>query len=111
MRMTIYIGGIAAMFACLALILAVPDMQAVINGTDKTRSPPSSTTPSARRFESGDGRGHDFLHLLRHQPASGGEPSAVFLRPRRDGDQPLLRRFLLTQVPVAALFVSGVLPA
>ena len=24
MRMTIYIGGIAAMFACLALILAVP---------------------------------------------------------------------------------------
>jgi amino acid transporter len=27
MRMTIYIGGIAAMFACLALILAVPDMQ------------------------------------------------------------------------------------
>jgi hypothetical protein len=35
MRMTIYIGGIAAMFACLALILAVPDMQAVINGTDK----------------------------------------------------------------------------
>jgi hypothetical protein len=35
MRMTIYIGGVAAMFACLALILAVPDMQAVINGTDK----------------------------------------------------------------------------
>ncbi|MDF9905384.1 UNVERIFIED_ORG: amino acid transporter [Pseudomonas reinekei] len=35
MRMTIYIGGISAMFACLALILAVPDMQAVINGTDK----------------------------------------------------------------------------
>ncbi|MBC9251979.1 amino acid permease [Pseudomonas alcaligenes] len=34
MRMTIYIGGVAAMFACLALILAVPDMQAVINGTD-----------------------------------------------------------------------------
>jgi amino acid transporter len=35
MRMTIWIGGAAAMFACLALILAVPDMNAVINGTDK----------------------------------------------------------------------------
>ncbi|MGY4531087.1 amino acid transporter [Pseudomonas sp. TE3786] len=35
MRMTIYVGGVAAMFACLALILAVPDMSAVINGTDK----------------------------------------------------------------------------
>jgi amino acid transporter len=34
MRMTIYVGGVAAMFACLALILAVPDMHAVINGTD-----------------------------------------------------------------------------
>ncbi|CDF82475.1 APC family permease [Pseudomonas sp. QL9] len=34
MRMTIYIGGVAAMFACLALILAVPDMAAVISGKD-----------------------------------------------------------------------------
>jgi amino acid transporter len=35
MRMTIYIGGAAAMFACLAFILAVPDMKAVISGADK----------------------------------------------------------------------------
>lgn len=35
MRMTIWIGGGASMFAALALILAVPDMQAVISGTDK----------------------------------------------------------------------------
>ncbi len=34
MRMTLYVGGIAAMFACLALILAVPDMAAVISGAD-----------------------------------------------------------------------------
>lgn len=34
MRMTIYIGGFAATFVCLSLILAVPDISAVINGTD-----------------------------------------------------------------------------
>jgi amino acid transporter len=34
MRMTIYVGGGAAMFVCLALILAVPDIGAVIAGKD-----------------------------------------------------------------------------
>ncbi|MBV8910278.1 MAG: amino acid permease, partial [Gammaproteobacteria bacterium] len=34
MRMTLYVGGAAAMLVCLALILAVPDMRAVIAGTD-----------------------------------------------------------------------------
>jgi amino acid transporter len=35
MRMTIYIGGAAAMFTCLALILATPDIRNVISGDDK----------------------------------------------------------------------------
>lgn len=35
MRMTIYIGGGAAIFAALALILAVPDIAKVISGDDK----------------------------------------------------------------------------
>ncbi|CAM03470.1 amino acid/polyamine/organocation transporter (APC superfamily) [Saccharopolyspora erythraea NRRL 2338] len=34
MRRTIYIGGAAASFACLTLLLAVPDYQAVISGAD-----------------------------------------------------------------------------
>src|SRR5690606_2203034 len=34
MRMTIYIGGAAAMFVCVALILAVPDINKVIAGED-----------------------------------------------------------------------------
>ncbi|WP_125615569.1 APC family permease [Specibacter cremeus] len=34
MRMTIYIGGFAATFVCLAFILAVPDFGAVITGAD-----------------------------------------------------------------------------
>lgn len=34
MRMTIYVGGAAATFVCLALVLAVPDFAAVISGED-----------------------------------------------------------------------------
>lgn len=34
MRMTIYVGGAAATFVCLALILAVPDFQAVYSGAN-----------------------------------------------------------------------------
>lgn len=35
MRMTIYVGGAAAMFACLALVLATPDIRKVISGDEK----------------------------------------------------------------------------
>jgi amino acid transporter len=35
MRLTIYVGGIAAMWVCLALVLAVPDVAAVLDGRDK----------------------------------------------------------------------------
>jgi amino acid transporter len=35
MRMTIYVGGSAAMFTCLALVLATPDIRAVIAGEEK----------------------------------------------------------------------------
>src|SRR6266446_2775899 len=35
MRMTIYIGGAAATWVCLAFILAIPDVGAVMSGADK----------------------------------------------------------------------------
>ncbi|MBS0420726.1 MAG: amino acid permease [Proteobacteria bacterium] len=35
MRLTIYVGGVAALWVCLALVLAVPDIQAVLSGRDK----------------------------------------------------------------------------
>jgi len=35
MRMTIYIGGAAATWVCLAFILSIPDMGAVMSGADK----------------------------------------------------------------------------
>jgi len=41
MRMTIYIGGFAAMLVCLALVLAIPDLNAAISGKD---ADPVSTT-------------------------------------------------------------------
>jgi amino acid transporter len=35
MRLTIYVGGLAALWVCLALVLAVPDVGAVMSGADK----------------------------------------------------------------------------
>ena len=35
MRLTIYVGGAAALWVCLALVLSVPDIGAVISGKDK----------------------------------------------------------------------------
>jgi amino acid transporter len=35
MRMTIYIGGAAATWVCLAFVLSIPDMSAVMSGADK----------------------------------------------------------------------------
>ena len=34
MRMTIYVGGGAATFVCLALLMSVPDMGAAVSGAD-----------------------------------------------------------------------------
>jgi amino acid transporter len=35
MRLTIYVGGVAALWVCLGLVLAVPDVNAVMSGKDK----------------------------------------------------------------------------
>ena len=35
MRMTIYIGGAAALWVCLAFVLSIPDLKAVMAGSDK----------------------------------------------------------------------------
>jgi amino acid transporter len=50
MRMTIYIGGFAAMLVCLALVLAVPDLNAVLSGKD---TDPVTTTLRAAVGEVG----------------------------------------------------------
>ena len=45
MRMTIYIGGFAAMLVCLALVLAIPNLNAVLSGQDA--DPVASTLRAA----------------------------------------------------------------
>ncbi len=35
MRLTIYVGGVAALWVCLGFVLAVPDVHAVMSGKDK----------------------------------------------------------------------------
>ena len=50
MRMTIYVGGAAAMLVCLALILAVPDMNAIVSGRN---TDPVGTILRAAMGESG----------------------------------------------------------
>ena len=50
MRMTIYVGGFAAMLVCLALVLSVPDVGAALRGDDKD---PVATTLRAAMGEWG----------------------------------------------------------
>src|SRR5260370_28027631 len=50
MRMTIYIGGFAAMLVCLALVFAIPDLNAVLSGQD---TDPVTTTLRAADGEIG----------------------------------------------------------
>ncbi|MCY1399631.1 Putrescine importer PuuP [compost metagenome] len=114
MRMTIYIGGIAAMFACLALILAVPDMNAVINGTDKD----PVTTILNNAFGSVGSKMVmavvmvSFISCVISLQAAASRLLYSYARDQMIIGSHLLKRISPnTQVPVAALFVSGVLPA
>ncbi len=114
MRMTIYIGGIAAMFACLALILAVPDMQAVIDGTDKdpvttilnnTFGPVGSKMVMAVVMIS-------FISCVISLQAAASRLLYAYARDDMVIGSRLLKQISpRTQVPVAALLVAGVLPA
>ncbi len=114
MRMTIYIGGISAMFACLALILAVPDMQAVINGTDKD----PVTTVLNNAFGSVGSRVImavvmvSFISCVISLQAAASRLLYSYARDEMVVGSRLLKRLSdTTQVPVNALFVAGVLPA
>lgn len=114
MRMTIYIGGIAAMFACLALILAVPDMHAVINGIDKD---PVKTILNHAFGSMGSKvvMGVVMISFTSCVISLQAAVSRLLHSYARDemiiGSKMLRKISTRTQVPVAALFVSGVVPA
>jgi amino acid transporter len=107
-------ASLAAMFACLALILAVPDMQAVINGTDKdpvTTILNNAFGPVGSKVVMGVVMISFISCVISLQAAA----SRLLYSYARDemviGSRLLKKISPTTQVPVAALFVSGVLPA
>lgn len=113
MRMTIYVGGAAAMFTCLALILAVPDIAKVISGDDK--DPVGTILTNA--FGPFGARVVfaivmiSFLSCLLSLQAAASRLLFSFGR-----DQAILGHALLgrvsasAKVPVAALFVCAIVP-
>ena len=114
MRLTIYIGGGAAMFVLLALILAVPNMADVISGKD---TDPVATVLRAAVGEVGFRiviaivLVSFFSCLLSLQAAA----SRLLFSYARDkmifGSARLSKLSPNTHVPVAALMVAGLFPA
>jgi amino acid transporter len=114
MRMTIYVGGVAAMFACLALILAVPDMSAVINGTDKD---PVTTILNNAFGVTGSKvvMGIVMVSFISCVLSLQAAASRLLYSYARDemiiGSSLLKKLSPTTHVPTTALLVCGVLPA
>ncbi|AFJ46611.1 APC family permease [Shimwellia blattae] len=113
MRMTIYIGGAAAMFACLALILSVPDIQKVLAGEDtdpvstilaNAFGPVGSKLVMAVVMVS-------FISCVLSLQAAASRLLFAYARDEMIVGSGLLRRLSTNQVPSIALLVSGVIPA
>jgi amino acid transporter len=114
MRMTIYVGGASAIFVCLALILAVPDMGRVISGEDKD---PVATTLRAAMGEAGF-RAVIAVVLVSYASCllslQAAASRLLFAYGRDDmifGSRQLARLSPRRRIPVTALIVSGVIPA
>lgn len=113
MRMTIYIGGAAAMFACLALILSVPDIQRVIAGEDtdpvgtilaNAFGPVGSKLVMAIVMVS-------FVSCVLSLQAAASRLLFAYARDNMIIGSNLLKRLSAHHVPSTALVVSGLLPA
>ncbi len=114
MRMTIYIGGAAAILVCLALVLAVPDMGAAISGKD---ADPVVTALRGALGETGLRAViaivlvSFFSCLLSLQAAT----SRLLFAYARDGmifgSQHLSKLSPRTHMPVLALLIAGFAPA
>ena len=114
MRMTIYVGGGAATFVCLALLLAVPDLGAAISGQDKD---PVATTLKAAMGENGFRFVIavvmvSFLSCLLSLQAAASRLLFSFARDKMIFSHETLARLSPnTRVPVNALIVTGLVPA
>ncbi len=114
MRMTIYVGGAAAMFVCLSLILAVEDFGTVIDGTDT--DPVTSVLNEA--FGVGGTRvvlAVVLLSFLSCVLSLMAAASRLMYSYARDGmivGSASLRRIMpRTHVPLNAMIVAAVVPA
>jgi amino acid transporter len=114
MRMTIYVGGGAATFVCLALLLALPDLDAAISGADKD---PVATTLQAAMGMTGFRVVIavvmvSFISCLLSLQAAASRLLFSFARDGMIfGSGTLKRLSPRTRVPVAALLATGVIPA
>lgn len=113
MRMTIYVGGGAASFVCLALLLALPDLSAAVSGAD---ADPVGTTLKAALGLTGFRVVLavvmvSFLSCLLSLQAACSRLLFSFARDRMIPASALLSRLSPhTKVPVAALMLTGVIP-
>ena len=114
MRMTIYVGGAAAMLVCVALILAVPDMNAILSGKD--------TDPVATILRSAMGEVGfravlavvlvSFISCCLSMQAAASRLLFAYARDEMIVGSKLLSRISPhTHVPVASLAVAGLVPS
>jgi amino acid transporter len=114
MRMTIYVGGGAAMLVCLALILSVPDMNAVIAGKD--------TDPVATILRTALGEVGfrlvlavvlvSFISCALSMQAAASRLLFAYARDEMVAGSAFFSRISPhTHVPVAALAAAGIIPA
>ena len=114
MRLTIYVGGVAALWVCLALVLAVPDVQAVLSGRDKD---PVVTILRSAMGEMGL-RGViaivtvSFVSALLSLQAAASRLLFAYARDHMVfGSEQLRRLSPGRHIPAKALIVSGAIPA
>ena len=114
MRMTIYVGGAASMWVCLALILSVPDMQAVISGKD---TDPVSTVLRTAMGEWGFRAVIavvlvSFMSCMISMQAAASRLLFAYARDEMiAGSKTLSRLSPHTHVPVGSLLVAGIVPS
>lgn len=114
MRMTIYIGGAAAIYVCLGLVLAVPDVAAVVSGADKD---PVTTTLRAALGEWGFRATIavvlvSFLSCLLSLQAAASRLLFAYARDEMIAGSEYLKRLSPnTHVPATALAAMGIFPA
>lgn len=113
MRLTIYIGGAAAMFVCLALILAVKDIGAVIAGQD---TDPVWTILTSNFGETGARMVLvvvliSFLSCVLSLQAAASRLIFSFARDKMLPGWKTLSRLSSTHVPNVALIICGIVPA